>query len=72
MLIIGDFNFEEMNWNTCYTPSSETALDLKFIEKMRDCYLFQRIMKQMRSRIDQELRILDLVLSNEESMVSDI
>jgi len=64
ILIMGDFNFEKINWNTC--------IDFKFIEKIRDCYLFQHITKPTRARIDHEPHILDRILSNEEGMVSDI
>lgn len=72
VLITGDFNFEKIDWSNWHTPSSESSIDFKFIEKIRDCYLFQHVTKPTRARIDHEPHILDLILSNEEGMVSDI
>ena len=38
VLIMGDFNFEKINWNLTWSTSSpETHIDFKFIEKVRDC-----------------------------------
>jgi endonuclease/exonuclease/phosphatase family metal-dependent hydrolase len=31
VLIMGDFNFEKINWNTWSTSSPETHIDFKFI-----------------------------------------
>ena len=72
VLIMGDFNFEKINWNTWSTSSPETHIDFKFIEKVRDCYLYQHVNKPTRARIDHEPHVLDLLLSNEDGMISDI
>ena len=72
LLIMGDFNFEKINWDTWSTPSNESGIDFKFIECIRDSFLFQHVNKPTRARIDHEPHILDLVLTNEEGMISNI
>jgi hypothetical protein len=42
------------------------------MEKVRDCYLYQHVSKPTRARIDHEPHVLDLLLSNEDGMISDI
>ena len=69
VLIMGDFNFKKINWNTWSTSSPETHIDFKFIEKVRDCYLYQHVNKPTRARIDHEPHVLDLLLSNEDGMI---
>ena len=72
LLIMSDFNFEKINWDTWSIPSNESGIDFKFIECIRDSFLFQHVKKQTRARIDHEPHILDLVLTNEEVMISII
>ena len=48
------------------------STEIKFIETVRDCYFSQHVNKPTRGRIDHEPHILDLILSNEEGMVTDI
>jgi hypothetical protein len=61
---MGDFNFKKINWNTWSTSFPETQIDFKFMEKVRDCYLYQHVSKPTRARIDHEPHVLDLLLSN--------
>ena len=72
VLIMGDFNFEKNDWNTWSTPSNESCIDFKFIERVRDNYYYQHVTKPTRARIDHEPHILDLLLTNEEGMLSDL
>jgi len=72
ILLMGDFNFEKINWCDWSTPSNETQIDFQFIEKLRDCFLQQHVTKPTRARIDKEPHILDLVLTNEEGMISNM
>ena len=53
-------------------PSNESGIDFKFIECIRDSFLFQHANKPTRARIDHEPHILDLVLTYEEGMLSNI
>ena len=72
MLILGDFNFKEINWNLFNCNVNETHHAYKFLECVRDCYLFQHVKQPTRFRNGQEPSILDLVLTNEELMVNNM
>ena len=72
-LLVGDFNLPNINWKTnTPTINSTNSKEYKFIECMRDCFLFQRVETPTRCRIDTEPHILDLILCNQEESVWDI
>lgn len=54
------------------TSSNESLIDFKFIKCIRDCYLFQHVNKPTRGRFNQDPHVLDLILTNEDGMVTDI
>ena len=70
IFILGDFNFKEINWDLFNCNVNETQPAYKFLECVRDCYLFQHVKHPTRFRDGQEPSILDLVLTNEEHMVN--
>ena len=66
--ILGDFNFPTIDWlNMTWTNS-----DNDFIESLRDSYLQQVVTKPTRRRDGQKANILDLVIVNDDSLVSEI
>ena len=69
LLIMGDFNMKEINWEQGDTSVSEDHIATLFLENIRDCYLFQHVHEPTRYRHDNTPSILDLVLTNEEDMV---
>lgn len=71
-LIIGDFNFNKISWDNWYTSRSESSNEYKFIECIRDCFLYQHVTRPTRYRADDEPSIIDLIFTNEENMVSDL
>ena len=66
--VTGDFNFPRIKWNGCYTNEE----DNRFIETLRDAYLTQAVTKPTRRQEGQSHNILDLVLVNDETIISDI
>jgi hypothetical protein len=51
ILIMGDFNFPKIAWDTLTTPGSNpTDESSKFIEVLRDCYLLQHTTMPTRTR----------------------
>ena len=73
LLILGDFNYPEIDWLTWSTPSDNPMHKGNvFIETIRDCYLYQHVTKPTRCRSDQIPHVLDLVLTNEEGMIQDL
>ena len=71
-LIMGDFNFRDINWSDMTKASNEQHNSTLFIESIRDSFLFQHVTKPTRIRENNEPSILDLIFTNEEEMVSDI
>ena len=70
--LVGDFNFKDINWSTWSTKHGEESKEFKFIEAVRNCFLFQHIDKPTRVRGDDEPSLLDLLLTNEELQVSNV
>ena len=73
LIIMGDFNFPDIDWDTLTSKiKNENDINVKFINCVRDCYLFQHVTEATRLRGSNEPSKLDLIFSNEENMVSDI
>ena len=72
LLIAGDFNVPQINWSSglCSAPDSHYAHE--FLNVVRDCLLFQHIMHPTRFRNGECPSLLDLVLTNEEGMLTSL
>ncbi|MFZ2537370.1 MAG: endonuclease/exonuclease/phosphatase family protein, partial [Oscillospiraceae bacterium] len=62
LLITGDFNFNDINWETW--SSAYTSGD-KFLDSLRNNFLYQHVNYPTRARGTDTPHILDLVLTNE-------
>ena len=71
-VIMGDFNLREVNWDTETSNVNENHLDTKFLEGVRDNFLFQYVKQATRMRDNQQDSILDLILTNEEKMIDNM
>ena len=69
---VGDFNFKDINWENWTTNKSEGSAERKFLESLRDCFLYQNITEPTRNRGTDEPSLIDLILTNEEMQVGDI
>ena len=63
---MGDFNYPDINWTTSTASSSNS---LEFIEQTRDAFLFQHVQSPTRAREGHQSNILDLILTNESTMI---
>ena len=70
--ILGDFNYRDINWETCATPHNEGSTEAKFLETIQDCFLHQHIREPTRKRGNDEASLLDLILTDEFMQVSII
>lgn len=43
LLIMGDFNFKEVDWNRSCTTVNESHVLSKLLECVKDCFLFQHV-----------------------------
>lgn len=72
LLLMGDFNLPNINWTTESCSGNENNIDHKFLETVKDNFLFQHIDKPTRWRGTDTPHILDLIMTNEENMISDL
>ncbi len=72
VLLMGDFNFKEINWSTNTTSGNETHPATLFRENTRDCFLSQHVTQPTRYRENDTPSLLDLILTNEENMVDNL
>ena len=70
--LVGDFNYRNINWKTWTTPHDESSKESKFLDVLRDCFLFQHVEEVTRTRGNDEPSLIDLILTNEELQASDI
>ena len=70
--LVGDFNYKDINWKSWTTSHGDESKEVKFVEAIRDCYLFQHIDKPTRVRGNDDPSLIDLILTNEEHQVSDV
>ena len=68
--MVGDFNFPNINWQTWTTPGDNAeSEDRKFIESLRECYLYQHVKQYTRGRGKDKPNILDLIMTSEEELI---
>ena len=72
VLIMGDFNFREINWENLESPENENHISSIFLEGVKDTFFFQHCKEPTRYRENQIPSILDLVFTNEENMIEKI
>ena len=73
VLIMGDLNFRDIDWESSTTVRNNTAdISFQFIECLRDCYLFQHVQEPTRQRGTDNPSTLDVLLTNEENMIADL
>ena len=72
LLIIGDFNFPQINWDLDICETREDHKAYKFYQTTKDAYLIQHQKLPTRYREGQKENILDLVLTNREELISEI
>ena len=72
MILMGDFNYPQIHWNSQVCKSSVNSDVFKFLETTRDCFLHQHVQVPTHYRSDQTPNCLDLIFTNEEEMISEI
>ena len=72
LLYVGDFNFKEIDWENNNTNVGPEHLASKFLESVRDTYVYQHVKQATRYRGDNQPSLLDLILTNEEEMIDNV
>ena len=72
ILIVGDFNYPEILWETESTRTQPDHDAAVFLDTCKDAYLIQHQSENTRYRHNQKPSLIDLVLSNKEELVENI
>ena len=72
LLLVGDFNLPQIDWklNLCKTPESHYAYH--FFSTIQDMFLYQHVTEPTRYREGCKPSLLDLILTNEEGMITSL
>ena len=72
LLLVGDFNIPQIDWELESANAPATHYSHAFLEVIRDFFLFQHVRQPTRFRPGETANILDLILTNEEGMLSNL
>ena len=72
VLILGDFNLPEINWELLTTSRSENHISYKFLECLRDNFWEQTIFSPTRWVNDQPGNVLDLCLTDNPDIIKNL
>lgn len=68
IIVTGDFNYPEINWNSNLNGNCET----KFIDCLNELYFTQLVNKPTRRRQGQKSNLLDLLITDDNMMIKNI
>ena len=69
LLLLGDFNYGHIDWKACF---SDDATEMAFVDQLVDSGLHQNIEEETRHRGQNIPRVLDLVITKEETNIDEI
>ncbi|CAG2213615.1 unnamed protein product [Mytilus edulis] len=73
ILIMGDFNYPAIDWEIWNTKGeNENSIENRFLDSIQENFLFQHTIKPTRWRGTDTPHTLDLILTNEEEMISNL
>ena len=72
LVIAGDFNLPQIDWSLPFCPAPDTHYAHRFLTAVQDCLLFQHVTCPTRYRDGFLPSVLDLVLTNEEGMLTNL
>ena len=72
VLMVGDFNFPQIDWDVEASQAPDSHCSHSFLEAIRDHFLFQHVKCPICYRPEETPNVLDLIFTNEEGMVSNL
>ena len=72
LLLMGDFNFPDINWVDTHCFSSPISLSAKFLETMQDSFLTQYVQEPTRHQLDQQPSVLDLIITRDPDSIMNL
>jgi len=71
-MIIGDFNYPDINWDMQISEALEDSPSQSFLSVYKDCFLHQQVLYPTHYRGQQQANILDLIMTNEPDMIDKL
>ena len=71
-MIVGDFNFPEIDWSNWTVNASENHVSFHFVECLRDNFLSQHVQSNTRYRFGQNPSCLDLVITDDKNILENL
>ena len=72
LLIVGDFNCKDINWDALSTVATETSIQSRLLDITCAQGWTQHVKVDTRFRMGQKSSLLDLVITNESGMVENL
>ena len=72
LMIIGDFNYPDINWDMQISEAPEDSPSQSFLSVYKDCFLHQHVLSPTHYRGQQQANILDLIMTNEPDMIDKL
>ena len=72
LLLVGDFNYKEIDWPNEYCPGATEKNSVKFLNCIQKNFLTQFVSSATHKRGDQCPTLIDLIISNEPDFVQNI
>ena len=72
LVIAGDFNYPDINWDTVESVKHSEHTSQRFIDAVMDSFLHQHVTQPTRYHHEQNPSTLDLLLTSEENMINHI
>ena len=70
LVIAGDFNYPDINWDSVESVKHSEHTSQMLIDAVRDSFLHQHVTQTTRYRHEQSPSTRDLVLTSEENMIN--
>ena len=72
LIILGDFNYPEIDWNYTISRAAENHSSHIFLHNIQDSLLCQHVTHPTRHILGESPNTLDYILTNEEDMINKI
>ena len=72
VLMMGDFNLPEINWDDLTAPGRGDNKANTFLNTIRDTFMFQHVKSPTHYRGDQDSTLIDLIFTSEEGSIKNL
>ena len=72
MLMMGNFNYRDINWSNWTCRGDVISEEYKFVETLQDHSLYQCVLKYTKGKISSAPSFIDLIISNKADKVYNI